>query len=402
MKLKHIGILLFSTLYCCFIAESQPVNIEHYSFLNTKSDSVIFYGQSQKQFKLFVENFIQMIRLGKSQVKILHLGDSHLQADLYTGQVRKNFQSFMTGLEGARGMITPFVKASPDSYKIIFSSSWKSINILSQTNNANLGLWGTTAYTTSTNNTIDININNKNPIKYDFNRLKVYHSDLNNGDNIIISGLEVAYQKIYNRKEGYTEFVLADYVKDVKIVITKNNSETFYLYGLYFDNDDAGVVYNVSGTNGATANSYLNAQRLMSDIAKINPDMIIISLGTNDTYEQGGENTFEGNLSSLVAKIKNSTTNIPILLITPVECHWHKKKINPRQEKTIEIIENVAKSEGCLYLNMYNILGGKGSSNNLVNNALMQRDKVHLTTKGYQLEGDLLYNALWNAIEKNF
>ncbi|MGP1515593.1 MAG: GDSL-type esterase/lipase family protein [Bacteroidales bacterium] len=402
MKLKHIGILLFSTLYCCFIAESQPVNIEHYSFLNTKSDSVIFYGQSQKQFKLFVEKFIQMIRLGKSQVKILHLGDSHLQADLYTGQVRKNFQSFMTGLEGARGMITPFVKASPDSYKIIFSSSWKSINILSQTNNANLGLWGTTAYTTSTNNTIDININNKNPIKYDFNRLKVYHSDLNNGDNIIISGLEVAYQKIYNRKEGYTEFVLADYVKDVKIVITKNNSETFYLYGLYFDNDDAGVVYNVSGTNGATANSYLNAQRLMSDIAKINPDMIIISLGTNDTYEQGGENTFEGNLSSLVAKIKNSTTNIPILLITPVECHWHKKKINPRQEKTVEIIENVAKSEGCLYLNMYNILGGKGSSNNLVNNALMQRDKVHLTTKGYQLEGDLLYNALWNAIEKNF
>lgn len=402
MKLKHIGILLFSTLYCCFIAESQPVNIEHYSFFNTKSDSVIFYGQSQKQFKLFVEKFIQMIRLGKSQVKILHLGDSHLQADLYTGQVRKNFQSFMTGLEGARGMITPFVKASPDSYKIIFSSSWKSINILSQTNNANLGLWGTTAYTTSTNNTIDININNKNPIKYDFNRLKVYHSDLNNGDNIIISGLEVAYQKIYNRKEGYTEFVLADYVKDVKIVITKNNSETFYLYGLYFDNDDAGVVYNVSGTNGATANSYLNAQRLMSDIAKINPDMIIISLGTNDTYEQGGENTFEGNLSSLVAKIKNSTTNIPILLITPVECHWHKKKINPRQEKTIEIIENVAKSEGCLYLNMYNILGGKGSSNNLVNNALMQRDKVHLTTKGYQLEGDLLYNALWNAIEKNF
>ena len=403
MRFKHCSIILILILFGCLPLYSQPVQIDNYSFLNLKADSIVYFGKSKTQFQSFVNKFSQMVRLGDRQINILHIGDSHLQADLYTGQVRKNFQSFMSGLSGSRGMITPFLKSSPDSYKLKFSSSWHSMNIVKSSDSKNLSLWGTTAYTTALNNTIEVNVNYKNPIKYDFNRLRIYHSDLGANDNISLTDIEIAYQKIYNKEEGYTEFILASYTSEVTIVVTKQDNSTFYLYGLYFDNDDPGVVYNVSGTNGASALSYLKIDNLQNNIRSLNFDMVIISLGINDTYEPGGENTFETNLSSLVTKIQSAIDDqTPILLITPVECWWHKKKINPRQEKTIEIIQQVAKQKGCLYLDMYTVLGGKGSSQKLFSNHLMQSDKVHFTAKGYQMQGDLLYNALWNEIEKNF
>ncbi len=403
MQLKRYRIILILILFCPLSLFAQPVKIEKYSFLNLSADSIVCFGQSKTKFQVFANKFSQMVRLGNRQINILHLGDSHLQADLYTGQTRKNFQTFMPGLSGTRGMITPFVKSSPDSYKLTFSSSWNSMNIVKSSDNQNLSLWGTTAYTTALNNTIEVNVNYKNPVNYDFNRIRVYHSELNSNDNISLTDIEIAYQKIYNKQEGYTEFILASYTTNVTIVVTKEDNSTFFLYGLYFDSNDSGVVYNVSGTNGASALSYLKADKLSSNIISLNPDMIIISLGTNDTYEQGGESSFENNLLSLVTKIQSATNNnTPILLITPVECWWHKKKINPRQEKTIEIIKNVAKQTSCLYLDMYSVLGGKGSSQKLFSNHLMQSDKIHLTPKGYQLQGDLLYNALWNEIEKNF
>ena len=402
MQLKRIYILYILLFLFCFQTKCQPVPITSYSFLNTKADTLVLFSQSEKQFQQLSKKFSKMIQTGKGQVKILHIGDSHLQADLYTGQARKNFQSFLSGLEGSRGMITPFVKGSPDSYKINFSSDWHSVNILSHSDNANLGLWGTTAYTTSLSSTINLSVNNKNYIKYDFNRMRIYHSELKEEDNIVISDIETAYQKIRNKDKGYTEFVFADYLTDIKITVTKTDNSTFYLYGFYFDNADAGVVYNVTGTNGASALSYLNAERFTSELSAMDFDLIIVSLGTNDTYEPGGENTFEDNLTNLVNRIKNVQTNIPILLISSVECWHHKRRINPRQERTVEIIRNTAQKTGCAYLDMYSVLGGKNSSNKLFQNSLMQSDKVHLTAKGYKLKGDLLYNALWNAIEKNF
>ncbi len=402
MKSRFVYILYIALLFLSYDIRTQPVSIEKYTFLNTSADTLVFYGKSENQFKSFANNFAQMIRLGNRQMKILHLGDSHIQADFYTGQVRKNFQSFMDGLQGDRGMITPFLRSAPDSYKITFSSSWQAINILSKTNRENLGLWGASAYTTALSNTININVNNKNPIKYDFNRLRIYHSELKGEDNLRLSDIPVAYQKIENKEQGYTEFLLADYITEVKITVSKTTNKTFYVYGFYFDSDNAGVVYNATGINGASADSYFNADKLYSHLYSLDFDMIIISLGTNDTYEHGGENTFEQNLTKLVRNIKNTLPDIPILLISPTECYWHKKRINPRSEQTNNIVRNVAKKTDCAYLDMYKVMGGKGASDKLYRNSLMRPDRVHLTLKGYQLQGDLLYNALWNAIEKFF
>ncbi|MCH3923721.1 MAG: GDSL-type esterase/lipase family protein [Bacteroidales bacterium] len=394
-------IILFLIVFLPLFSFGQTVETDSYKFMNQENDSITYYGHSKQDFLPLYKKFRSMIISGKQQINILHIGDSHLQADLFTGQARKDFQQMFIGLEGSRGMITPYLNGGPDSYRIKFSSGWNSFNLLNTNQSKNNGLWGTTAYTNNSDEKIEINVNGKNPIKYDFNSFRIYHSDLTDDDNIILEDINVAYQKTYNKEKGYTEFNLSDYVKEVKVNISKQSQGTFYVYGFYFNNSDAGVVYNVTGTNGVTAKSYLDADLFLKQLATIDFDMIIVSLGTNDTYEEGGENTFSSHLTSLVENIHRTYPTMPILLTTPTECWWHKRKINPRQTITNEIIHNVAKQTSCAVLDLYNIMGGENSANKMVRNKLMQKDKVHLTAKGYQIEGDLLYNAVWKEIEKN-
>jgi lysophospholipase L1-like esterase len=399
IKTQHILLLLL--IFLPFLSKSQEVEVENYKFMNQDEDTLTYYGNSKNDYLRLYDKFRSMIISADRQINILHIGDSHLQADLFTGQARKDFQQMFQGLEGGRGMITPYISGCPDSYKISFSSGWSSFNLLNTSESKNNGLWGTTAYTNRNEETIEINVNGRNPIKYDFNSFRVYHSDLTDDDDLMLTDVNVAYQKIYNKEKGFTEFKLADYVSEVKLTISKQSRGTFYVYGFYFDNGDAGVVYNVTGTNGVTAKSYLDADKVFSQMQTLPFDLVIISLGTNDTYEQGGEDSFQKNLSSLVKNIKNTLPNVPILLTTPTECWWHKRKVNPRQEQTIDIINNVAKENSCGVLDLYNIMGGKNSANKMQSNRLMQKDRVHLTAKGYQIEGDLLYNALWKEIDKN-
>lgn len=401
MKKLIANTLLFIFL-SNFICSAQQVKIKQYSFVNTKGDTIIYYGNSKKMFDSFFNKFRSMIISGKEQINILHLGDSHLQADFMSGEIRKNFQSFTPGLEGFRGMVTPYGKGAPDSYKLTFSPNWTSININSSSDIENKGLWGTSVYTSKSKETININVNNRNPIKYDFNRFRVYHSHLQPNDNLKINNTDIAYQEIYNREKGYTEFVLSDHVSSVEIEIQKKGTENFYIYGFYFQNNNGGVVYNVTGTNGASAFHYNNNAKLFSSqIESLDFDFIIISLGTNDTYETGGVGNFEGELTTLINTIRNVYPHIPILLTTPSECWWHRRKINPRMPQAIETIKQVAKATNCAVFDLYNVLGGYNSAKKMLNNQLMQKDLIHLTIEGYTLVGDLIYNALWSEIDKN-
>lgn len=63
------------------------------------------------------------------------------------------------------------------------------------------------------------------------------------------------------------------------------------------------------------------------------------------------------------------------------------------------IIMETARQTGCGVWDWYTIMGAKTSSAKWERNGLMQKDRVHLTLKGYYLQGDMLYNALWAEIE---
>lgn len=383
-----LSLILGSQL--CF---AQLKQVGNYSFLNIESNRIAYYGNSSLGFERIYKKFSPLIKTGKGQIRILHIGDSHLQADFFSGRVRANFQSILSGLQGARGVICPYMKGCPDSYKITYSTQWQHYNILSKEQST---IFANTVYTTEKNASIRIAVNHRNPIKYDFDKVRIYHSPLKPQERIDID--YPSYKKIAV-EDGYTVFTLNGYTDTINISVNKTSNDTLFIHGFYFDNEDAGVVYNVTGVNSAEARHYL---KIKSDesLKTLGLDLVIISLGTNDCYEASGVESFASNLTELVAKIREQIPDVAILLTTPSDCWYKRKHVNKRMKEARNIIKEVAKQNDCAVWDWYEVMGGEGVSSKWVDRQLMQKDRVHLTLNGYYLQGDLLFNALWSEIEK--
>lgn len=386
-------VLCLSLILGSQLGFAQLKQVDNYSFLNIESNRIAYYGNSSLQFERIYKKFSPMIKLGKGQVRILHIGDSHLQADFFSGRVRANFQSIFLGLQGARGMICPYMKGCPDSYKITYGTQWQHYNILSKEQST---IFANTVYTTEKNASIRIAVNHRNPIKYDFDKVRIYHSPLKPQERIDID--YPSYKKV-SVEDGYTVFTLNGYTDTINISVNKISNDTLFIHGFYFDNEDAGVVYNVTGVNSAEARHYL---KIKSDesLKTFGLDLIIISLGTNDCYEASGVEGFASNLTELVAKIREQIPDVAILLTTPSDCWYKKKYVNKRMKEARNIIKEVAKQNNCAVWDWYEVMGGEGASSKWVDRQLMQKDRVHLTLNGYYLQGDLLFNALWSEVEK--
>lgn len=386
-------VLCLSLILGSQLGFAQLKQVGNYSFLNIESNRIAYYGNSSLQFERIYKKFSPMIKLGKGQVRILHIGDSHLQADFFSGRVRANFQSIFLGLQGARGMICPYMKGCPDSYKITYGTQWQHYNILSKEQST---IFANTVYTTEKNASIRIAVNHRNPIKYDFDKVRIYHSPLKPQERIDID--YPSYKKV-SVEDGYTVFTLNGYTDTINISVNKISNDTLFIHGFYFDNEDAGVVYNVTGVNSAEARHYL---KIKSDesLKTLGLDLIIISLGTNDCYEASGVESFASNLTEFVAKIREQIPDVAILLTTPSDCWYKRKHVNKRMKEARNIIKEVAKQNNCAVWDWYEVMGGEGASSKWVDRQLMQKDRVHLTLNGYYLQGDLLFNALWSEVEK--
>lgn len=386
-------VLCLSLILGSQLGFAQLKQVGNYSFLNIESNRIAYYGNSSLQFERIYKKFSPMIKQGKGQVRILHIGDSHLQADFFSGRVRANFQSIFLGLQGARGMICPYMKGCPDSYKITYGTQWQHYNILSKEQST---IFANTVYTTEKNASIRVAVNHRNPIKYDFDKVRIYHSPLKPQERIDID--YPSYKKV-SVEDGCTVFTLNGYTDTINISVNKTSNDTLFIHGFYFDNEDAGVVYNVTGVNSAEARHYL---KIKSDesLKTFGLDLIIISLGTNDCYEASGVESFASNLTEFVAKIREQIPDVAILLTTPSDCWYKRKHVNKRMKEARNIIKEVAKQNNCAVWDWYEVMGGEGASSKWVDRQLMQKDRVHLTLNGYYLQGDLLFNALWSEVEK--
>ncbi|MDY6394553.1 MAG: hypothetical protein SPL07_06985, partial [Bacteroidales bacterium] len=300
MKLSYKYILFVLSAFVTLVLSGQEIEINTNGVINEDIDTISYYGSSQTLFNPLLAKFRAMIVEGKQQINVIHIGDDYVANDVMTEEVRKNLQSFMPGLEASRGMISPSIKETSNSYKIKYSSGWTSNSITSNSNKENIGLFLSNIYTNHSNESIDINVNNKNSIKYDFNSFRVYHSELNTGDRLKIEDMNVAYQTIYNKEEGYTEFLLSDYVSSIRIVLNKQGRNDFYIYGFYFQNNDAGVVYNSLGLNHLRVKDLNNSSDLFSSqLQSLDMDLFVLSLGFSDVSEEINEQDFETDLINL-------------------------------------------------------------------------------------------------------
>ena len=373
-----------------------------YNFEDIQGDTIanVFY----------LSSFFQKLKAQKlysnQKISIIHIGDSHLQADYITHTTRVALQK-QFGNAG-RGFITPLKISKsnePFNYQTTSQSNWKSSRCVSSKYTLPIGLGGMSIKTYDSSAIIKLKTYNTDSLNFGFNKVILYHlkndstfhisiSDTSSENNITTNTLpELPYRTTINTSK------ITNYIS-IQTSKKSNIQSNFVFYGALLENNQPGILYHSIGINGAKYKDFSKASDFCYQTSSLSPDLIIISLGTNESFQKNyNSDVFYKEIDTLVKKIKSYNPNTPIILTTPANSFYYHN-INHNLPLISETICRYALENTLGFWDLFSITGGKNSAIDWKKNNLLSRDGIHYTKDGYIHQGNLWTNALINAYNK--
>ncbi len=171
------------------------------------------------------------------------------------------------------------------------------------------------------------------------------------------------------------------------------------LHGYFLVPDGGGCLnYQFLGVNGASFRNLLDSQNLFNRCRDLRPDLIVISLGTNDAQGKYDSGRFRGELNAFMRKLDTCRGQALILFTLPPDSHKNGRN-NADVAKVSEEISAYADAHGCACWDLAEVMGGRGSILKWRAQDFASKDLIHFSPKGYMLQGYLFYDALMRAYQ---
>ncbi len=381
-----------------------PVAVKTYSFINY-NENYLHYGKDSSLMMNFFNKVTEMKDKKRDKVTIVHYGGSHIQAGTWSDKLIFNFQA-IGNWEGGGLYCFPYKIAktnSPHYFKSFTTGSWKRFRCATWKEMCvNLGMAGIAAVTNDSSNTFGVKLElNKHHEK--FNSLKIY-SNLNPSFQYSLAPMASKYIRRDEIQKGYTVFEFEEYIDSVNFVLTKVDSirKDFMLYGFSLENSKPGFYYAGFGVNGAASNSYLKCNLFGQQLETIKPDLVILSLGVNDT--QGKDFTkdeYIEHYDSLIMEIRKVSPDCAILLTTTTDNYIKRRTANKRTVKAQDAMFELMEKHRAAVWDLYTIMGGYKSIAKWYKVGLAARDKVHFSPRGYGIVGQMMFDAIDKSYKNN-
>ncbi|TAF67306.1 MAG: hypothetical protein EAZ55_03025 [Cytophagales bacterium] len=365
-------------------------------FINKKAN-VLQNIDNCRNYDIFLRK-LEGFDIGKhSFINIVHIGDSHIQADFFTAEVRSRLQQIYGN--AGRGFFFPCGLANsntPHNIHLSYTGTWNSCKTTQQSENCSTGLSGYVATTTDERASIKITINNINKNNHSIKIIKVYcDTRANNQFSIALLAAGIIYNPTIQHDE-YWGFELPTSVQTFELFWKKQNTfqTEFSLLGISLESKQKGLFYHSVGQNGATFASVSRNASFSTHLQSLYPDIVIVSLGTNDAATKIlNLAKIEESILLLLNKIRSVAPEAVIVLTTPNDTYYQQQS-NTNIPKMVSIIKNIAYEQGCLVWDFYEVMGGRASIVEWQMYQLADKDRIHLSPKGYRLQGELFYEAL--------
>lgn len=388
---------------CLFAQDTIVLKLENsYDFIKTQNNEIA----NASVLSGFFEKLYQLRKTKKGSVTIVHIGDSHIQADLLTHTARQLLQK-QFGNAG-RGFIFPGRIAKTNEPQNIHTSSnanWEAKRVVFPEQPLPIGLGASTVRTSQADAKFIIRTLDSPALDYSYDGVSVFYQKDFTSFNLTLRdsiGHSLAYIGPYT-SEGYPNFssVRLPYpVHQIEFQISQPTpgQNQFTLFGLSLTKNEPGVVYHSIGGNGAKFKDYLEAKFFFEQTRALNPDLFIISLGTNEAMEYPYiDKQFNEQVENFIRRLKESNPNSLFIVTTPSDFYRKRTRRNPGVESIHNQLIRLAEKNNLASWDLYTVAGGKHSADHWKKNNLMQADGVHSTRAGYELQGDLLDQALIKA-----
>ena len=386
--MKSIFVLLFSI----FTALQTLAVIPEY--VDTTANKIIMNGEDWGNLK---NRLCNLNKSCNNKFNILHIGDSHIQADFVTSTTRRLLQSVYGN--GGRGCIAALKLAKtnqPVDYKIYASDDkWIPSRLLKRPWEITVGVTGIAAKPENNKQTLFVTT------KYTddkFSNISLLHYPDISYDNVLINGSP--YDAVINENVYASSFKLSKPTDSISIELSASSP----FYGAILSNDNAGLIYSAIGNNGACFSDYRLIPQFSKQTSIFNPDLIILSMGTNEAFSNQSDNEIYNNIGSLIQELKQANPQAKFLLLTPMECQRNRKHgekepspyfdINSCVKEVRNIIVKYGSDNNIPVWDFYAIAGGDNVSNKWFEDKYMNKDHIHLLKSGYEIQGKLLFDAL--------
>lgn len=379
-----------------------------YPFIRYKENKLQYADRSENLAKFFDRwQRMESSRLGN--INIVHIGGSHVQAGSMSNAIRQHLMHDHPHLVSGRGLLFPYSAAArcnnPADYRVHCPQKVALTRNIYNDYPSPLGLCGISITASDSLTEVGIVLRDST-IDYATSRIIVLgHSEQGVVPLLNLDG-RIVHPSYVDRRTDRHVFNLNSVVDSFVVLLPCRTGEQFILTGLHLDNLRPGISFHSIGVNGASVPDYLRCEHFTRDLRLLRPDMVIFGLGINDASKSDFDTAdFRRNYLALVDSVLRVNPDCALVFITNNDSYTKvsrkKYKVNAKGTLAREVFLRVARETGGVVWDQFMLMGGLGSMEQWQKAKLAQADRVHFTRTGYQLLGDLFYEALLNAYRRS-
>jgi lysophospholipase L1-like esterase len=398
-----------------FITGILTFCVSAYSFGQTFAESIQLLGvdtsysfiqyPSRDAALLFQKNMNKALHGGRTV--IYHYGASHIQSEIVTTQA-SSFLKNKFGNAGP-GFLFPFTAAN--TYNSINSKTshtgkWTYAKSFQLPPKIPLGLRGMTVSTQDTSASFTINLNNPFPTEKYALQLFLELNQLTPELQVCINDDQCIYfnRDSINNHMGET-FLPIPFEGEISSVEVDwegpyEPGQTFTCYGINVEHENRkGLLYESFGVGASAFQSVLSISKLEDQAPQLLPDIVIIDFGTNNIlYTNTMDNNIPSYAKQTVAKFKAINPHVSIIFTSMQDLYKNGRYIDAGITFN-QVLDSMAAATNSLYWNFYDLSGGFMKIRYWNEQGYAQKDFIHLTKKGYELKGYLLYKSFENTLK---
>ena len=337
-------------------------------------------------------------------VVIVHLGDSHVASDSFTRGIRSRLQARFG--DAGRGAVIPanaFKYAQAQNVSLSSSGPWQS-SVSLKSGSGVYGLSGVRVESAASSAVMKLIADQP----FDWAQVTVVTGPGQGQFDVIVDGHEQRFSAKASG-QGAKSFRVDRGGKTLSVSPAGGGKLSVLHWST--GKDGPGVRYVNFGQISATVSvtRRWNDQAIANDLAALKPDLIVYGFGTNEGYDDNVDPVgYRDYARGFLGKLKAGAPQADIMILGAADglrrrggksCGngWNRP---PKLAALRDAMEGLAQEIDAGYWNWAQAMGGECSIDQWARSGLAAKDRVHLTSKGYDRSAEAFYQALVGPLDR--
>ncbi|MFY8109457.1 MAG: hypothetical protein ACOVO9_10715 [Bacteroidia bacterium] len=387
-------------------SDSTQTHQQNKKVISSENGNILSEVNTEKQYSIqqFARNLKDLKRKKRKKIRIGYFGDSMIEGDLITCNVRDALQDYFGGNGVGFVPITSVVAGFRQTIKHEFSKDWNEISFLDKRSKVVLPFSGHNFYA-NTNSWVKYQTVKSKHLN-SFENIHLLYGKTHENDAVFQN--EIRF--LLEGKSDFNQIQINQKEKSKEIKLNFNVDAKTPIYGCAFESDSGLILDNYSfrGISGLELNK-MSVDFIQSMQEKRGLDLLILHYGPNLLYKP--ENTdyswYKKNMSKTLQYLRKQFPNTCIMLIGSADKAYRKngKYVTaPGVAALIKVQKELAFENDCAFLNLYETMGGEGTITRWAEKKpiLAYKDYTHFNNSGAAKVGRLITQSIMKSFYSQF